>query len=95
MPSYQVFEDYDSLSSCNAKIIYQLTETVVHMKRWVLDVICCPECRGNFILSETKGNDIDITEGILTCIKCGRTYPISDGIANLLPDAMRINNGTR
>ena len=65
------------------------------MKRWVLDIICCPECRGNFILSETKGNDTEISDGMLTCSKCKRTYPITDGIAELLPDTMRLENGTR
>jgi len=67
---------------------------MVHMKRWVLDVICCPECKGNFILSETKGNDTDITDGTLSCEKCGRTYQISGGMANLLPDEMRKDNGS-
>ncbi len=65
------------------------------MKRWVLDIICCPECRGNFILSETKGNDTEISDGTLTCSKCKRTYPITDGIAELLPDTMRLENGSR
>jgi uncharacterized protein YbaR (Trm112 family) len=55
------------------------------MKRWVLDIICCPVCRGTFIFTEMEGTDTDITEGQLTCQDCGRVYRIASGIANLLP----------
>ena len=40
------------------------------MKRWVLDIICCPVCKGNFMLTEMEGNDTDIVEGLLTCTSC-------------------------
>ncbi|HJJ48592.1 MAG TPA: methytransferase partner Trm112 [Methanocorpusculum sp.] len=55
------------------------------MQRSLLDIICCPACRGRFILSEIKVNDTEIVEGLLTCSECKTVYPISDGIANLLP----------
>ena len=55
------------------------------MKRWVLDIICCPVCKGNFMLTEMEGNDTDIVEGLLICTSCKRVYLISSGIANLLP----------
>lgn len=55
------------------------------MKRWVLDIICCPVCKGNFMPTEMEGNDTDIVEGLLTCTACKRVYPISSGVANLLP----------
>ena len=56
------------------------------MKRWVLDIICCPVCKGTFMLTEMEGNDTEITEGLLTCTACKRVYPISSGIPNLLPN---------
>ena len=56
------------------------------MKRSVLDIICCPVCKGNFMLTEMEGNDPDIVEGLLTCTSCKRESPISSGIANLLPN---------
>ncbi|MDO5844742.1 MAG: Trm112 family protein [Methanocorpusculum sp.] len=59
------------------------------MKKWVLDVVCCPECRGNFIVTEIEGNDTEIVEGLLTCEKCKEVYMISSGIANLLPKHQR------
>ncbi len=59
------------------------------MNRWILETLCCPVCRGSFMLSETKGNDIEISEGILICKECGARYPIKDGIANLLPEGLR------
>lgn len=55
------------------------------MKRWVLDIICCPVCKGSFIFSEMEGNDTDISEGLLTCSICKRCYPITSGIPDLLP----------
>ncbi|HJJ38499.1 MAG TPA: methytransferase partner Trm112 [Methanocorpusculum sp.] len=59
------------------------------MKRWVLDMLCCPVCKGSFILSETKDNGNEISEGKLTCSVCGKCYPIENGIASLLPDNLR------
>ncbi|HJJ31706.1 MAG TPA: methytransferase partner Trm112 [Methanocorpusculum sp.] len=59
------------------------------MNRWVLDILCCPVCKGSFILSETKDNGTEISEGKLTCSVCGKCYPIENGIANLLPENLR------
>jgi len=55
------------------------------MQRSLMNIICCPMCKGKFILSEDKGNDTEIIEGLLTCAECKTVYPISDGIAHLLP----------
>lgn len=56
------------------------------MNRWILEYLCCPVCRGDLVLSETEGNDMEISEGTLTCTGCGKKYPIQNGIADLLPD---------
>ncbi|HJJ55400.1 MAG TPA: methytransferase partner Trm112 [Methanocorpusculum sp.] len=56
------------------------------MKRWLLDIICCPICKGTLIITENKSTNTEILDGVLTCTSCNRTYPISDGIADLLPD---------
>lgn len=59
------------------------------MNRWILDVICCPVCKGKLILSDDKSTDTEILEGTLICSGCGAQYPIEDGIANLLPEELR------
>ncbi len=59
------------------------------MKRRILDIICCPVCKGKFMLTEMEGNDTEIMEGLLTCTACKRVYLISSGIANLLPEDQR------
>ena len=41
------------------------------------------------MLTEMEGNDTEIMEGLLTCTACKLVYPISSGIANLLPEDQR------
>jgi len=55
------------------------------MKRQMMDVICCPVCKGDLELKVGKEDKAEILEGFLTCRKCRFDYPISDGIPNLLP----------
>ncbi|HJJ83065.1 MAG TPA: methytransferase partner Trm112 [Methanocorpusculum sp.] len=59
------------------------------MKRWVMDYICCPECKGSLRLLESEGDETEVLKGTLTCIKCERVYSIEEGIADLLPDNQR------
>lgn len=54
-----------------------------------MEYICCPECRGSLRLAEVSGDENEVLEGTLTCTKCERTYPIAEGIADLLPDNQR------
>ncbi len=44
--------------------------------KFLLDVIRCPACHGEF----------DVREDSLTCRECGRTFPVQDGIPVLLLD---------
>ncbi|MBE6506725.1 MAG: Trm112 family protein [Methanocorpusculum parvum] len=59
------------------------------MKRWIMEYICCPECKGSLCLSESEGDENEVLEGTLTCMKCERVYSIAEGIADLLPDNQR------
>ena len=59
------------------------------MKRWVLDYICCSECKGSLSLLESEGDETEVLTGTLTCTKCERVYSIAEGIADLLPDNQR------
>jgi uncharacterized protein YbaR (Trm112 family) len=56
------------------------------MKRSLLDILCCPVCKGDLGLAvNMEDNENGIIEGTLTCARCGVAYPISDGIPDLLP----------
>jgi uncharacterized protein YbaR (Trm112 family) len=55
------------------------------MKKDLVDILCCPTCKGKLILQVTKEEKGEILEGSFKCEKCKVTYPITDGIPNLLP----------
>jgi uncharacterized protein YbaR (Trm112 family) len=55
------------------------------MKPDLLEILCCPVCRGDLTLRSTRTDKGEILEGALTCPKCQEEYPIEDGIPNLLP----------
>jgi uncharacterized protein YbaR (Trm112 family) len=55
------------------------------MRRKLLDIICCPVCKGDLALKVSEENEHEILEGILTCSRCRVDYPIHEGIPNLLP----------
>jgi uncharacterized protein YbaR (Trm112 family) len=55
------------------------------MRRKLLDIICCPVCKGDLALKVGEENEHEILEGILTCPRCRVDYPIHEGIPNLLP----------
>jgi len=42
----------------------------------LLDILACPSCRGDVSLKENK----------IVCLKCGKKYPIKDGIPVMLID---------
>jgi len=55
------------------------------MKKDLVDIICCPTCKSDLKLEITKKEKDEIIEGSFTCKKCKKTYPIKEGIPNLLP----------
>ena len=59
------------------------------MKKELMDILACPECKGELELRvETEEGD-EVIEGSLLCHRCDETYPIEDTIPNLLPPDMR------
>jgi len=59
------------------------------MKKELLDLLICPVCLpAEVSLAETilESSATDIQEGELHCPECGRTYPITNGIADLDPN---------
>ena len=55
------------------------------MRRKLLDILCCPVCKADLVLTVTEENEHEILEGILKCSRCRVDYPIHEGIPNLLP----------
>ena len=55
------------------------------MKKDLIDILCCPTCKGNLDLKIDKEEKGEIIEGFFTCKKCNAKYTIEDGIPNLLP----------
>lgn len=58
------------------------------MKRDLMDILCCPVCKGDLELTVTVEED-EIVEGELYCGACDQVYEITDGIPNLLPPDLR------
>lgn len=59
------------------------------MKRSLMDILCCPVCKGELTLQVSEENGKEILEGELHCAACRVDYPIHEGIPNLLPPAGR------
>jgi uncharacterized protein YbaR (Trm112 family) len=55
------------------------------MKREIVKILCCPTCKGDLSLEVKKEEDGEIITGMFSCTNCHRTYPIKDGIPDLLP----------
>ena len=58
------------------------------MKRDLMDILCCPVCKGDLDL-RVEVEEEEILEGTLHCAACDETYAIEDGIPNLLPPELR------
>ncbi|MCI4318037.1 MAG: methytransferase partner Trm112 [Thermoplasmata archaeon] len=55
------------------------------MKPDLMEILCCPVCKGTLSLDTRRKVGEEIVDGSLTCTKCAAVYPIEDGIPNLLP----------
>jgi uncharacterized protein YbaR (Trm112 family) len=55
------------------------------MKKEIIKILCCPTCKGELSLDVEKEEKGEIIRGIFTCALCKVTYPINDGIPDLLP----------
>jgi SAM-dependent methyltransferase/uncharacterized protein YbaR (Trm112 family) len=58
-----------------------------------LELLRCPECRrGGLHLDVLAGSGRYVREGRLTCPGCARWFRVEDGIADLLPLALRVES---
>ncbi|MBM3956634.1 MAG: methytransferase partner Trm112 [Gemmatimonadetes bacterium] len=59
------------------------------MKQDLMDILACPLCKGELTLTVDSQEADEIVSGSLHCAACDETYPIEDGIPNLLPPDLR------
>ncbi|WP_184544697.1 Trm112 family protein [Mucilaginibacter sp. FT3.2] len=60
------------------------------MKLKTIEKLCCPFDKHDLGLQVlVKDTDQNIIEGILTCAKCNRKYPIVYGVPIMAPDEYR------
>ena len=50
-----------------------------------MEILCCPVCKNDLELKVLKQEGTEIFEGELLCHNCNFSYPIEEGIPNLLP----------
>lgn len=55
------------------------------MKPDLLEILRCPVCKGELALEVRRRDATEILDGELRCARCKATYPIEDGIPDLLP----------
>lgn len=59
------------------------------MRPDLLDLLACPLCKGDLTLTVVDEEAGEVLSGALGCAACDETYPIEDGIPNLLPPELR------
>jgi uncharacterized protein len=59
------------------------------VRRDLMDILACPVCKGALTLIATGEQAAEVVSGMLNCATCGESYPITDGIPNLLPPDLR------
>ena len=59
------------------------------MRRDLMDILVCPVCKERLELVVEREEDGEIITGTLTSAACSTTYPIEDGIPNLLSPDLR------
>ncbi|MCI4367624.1 MAG: methytransferase partner Trm112 [Thermoplasmata archaeon] len=55
------------------------------MREDLMELLCCPVCRGDLTLEAGRKEGAEILDGKIHCASCSIDYPIEDGIPNLLP----------
>lgn len=59
------------------------------MRPDLMDLLACPLCKGDLTLTVVDEEAGEVLNGSLACAACGETFPIEDGIPNLLPPELR------
>lgn len=59
------------------------------MKTELMEILVCPKCKGELKIEVTEEEGNEVITGHLYCAACNLSYPINDGIPNLLPPELR------
>ena len=59
------------------------------MRKNLSDILACPVCKGGLTLHAAELNGDEVLSGTLDCGACGESFPILDGVPNLLPPQYR------
>jgi len=55
------------------------------MKHSLLEILVCPVCKDKLELEAEAEGGGEIITGTLHCPKCDASYPIAEGVPNLMP----------
>ena len=61
------------------------------MKTELMEILACPVCKGKLELEVQEEAEGEVVTGCLSCATCNLSYPINDGIPNMLPPELRGN----
>lgn len=59
------------------------------MRPELMEILVCPLCKGELVLTVTREEEGEVVAGSLRCEACNETFPIEDGIPNMLPPDLR------
>lgn len=59
------------------------------MQHSLMEILACPLCKGPLELAVEREEEDEVVDGVLSCASCEERYPVTDGIPNLLPPAIR------
>jgi uncharacterized protein len=59
------------------------------MRHDLVDILACPVCKQELTLHVEREDGGEVMEGRLECAACPASYPIAEGIPNLLPPDLR------
>lgn len=59
------------------------------MLKSLLDIFCCPACRGKLSLTAFDQDETRVHEGVFTCAACATVYPVTGDIPRFVPAYVR------
>ena len=70
------------------RVIKASSRPLMGMRKDLINILCCPLCRGPLALRAFKSVGDEVLRGLLACRRCGQEYPIIGGIPDLLPPVL-------